>query len=143
MSVVATYAALVTLVAASSGITTCTSAVPSKLDDNDLPRAIVRAAEAEWNEHAQDLMRQKRSYVISVYVKAVAQGVPVDEGYQACLAPLNALGVSLLSDPTLGNSIDHIGNYGEFTDGGITVLSYAGVDYHGFEFRVATTEKAT
>ena len=143
MSVAATYAALVTLVAASSGIAKCTSAVPSKLDDLDLPRAIVRAAEAEWNEHAQDLRRQKRYYIISVFVKAVAQGKPVDEGYQACLAPLNALGVSLLSDPTLGNTIDHFGDYGEFTDGGVTVLEYAGIAYHGFEFRVATTEKAT
>lgn len=143
MSVAETYANLVALVAASSGIATCVSTLPAQINDADVPLAVVAVGAASWNEHAIGLKRQKREYRMSVYVKAVAQGAGVDEGYRACLAPLNALGVALLDDPTLGATIDHIGDYGEFEDGGVQTLTYAGVDYHGFEFRVAATEKAT
>ena len=141
MSVTAIYEKLCSVNLGSSGILTAPTAIPTALNESELPCAITIPGPAEWNEHAVGFHRQVRTYIIRVYVKPVALGKGVDEGYQACLAPLNALGLKYLDDLSLGNTVDEIRQ--PFTDSGIQVLEYAGVAYHGFEFKLEVTEKST
>ena len=76
-------------------------------------------------------------------MRPVAQGQTVDAGYAACLAPLYALGRTYIEDITLGGTVDNLGDQGDFTDSGVTVLTWAGTDYHGFVVTLRITEKAT
>jgi len=141
MSVAATYAKLCSVVAASSGIVTCSTSLPMALNDAGLPWAVILPGAAEWNEHASGLKRQIRTYTIRVYVKPVAQGLGYDEGFTACLGPLNALGNTILGNVSLDNTVDEIRQ--PIPDTGIMVLAFNGIDYHGFEYRLQITEKGT
>lgn len=145
MTVASTFTKLVSVVAGSSGIVTCSTTLPAKINDAALPVAIVIPGPAEWNEHAIGLKRQIRTYIVRVYVKPTAQGLGIDEGVQACYAPLNALGNTLLDNITLDNTIDEVRQ--PFRDSGIIsggeAMSYAGVAYHGFEYQIDITDKTT
>lgn len=143
MSVSATFVKINNLIAASTaGITTASTSLPATLNAVNLPWAVVIPGPASWNEHADGLYRQLRTYVIRVYVKPVAQGKGVDEGIQACLAPLNAVGRLFLTNYSLDNTVDEVVQ--PFEDSGILGdLEYAGVPYHGFEFRIQVKEKST
>ena len=142
MSVATTYSALCSVVAGSSGIRTCRTSLPVNVNTAELPLAIVRPGPAQWNEHAlNQLNREERTYTISVYVMPLAQGQGLDEGYQACLAPLNALGQTLIDNPSLDNAVDQI--VMPFEDGGVQALAFGGTDYHGFVMSLNIVEKTT
>lgn len=145
MTVASTFSKLVSVVSGSSGIVTCSTTLPAKINDADLPVAIVIPGPAEWNEQAQGLKRQVRTYIVKVFVKPTAQGLGIDEGVQACYAPLNALGNTILGNLSLDNTIDHISE--PFRDSGIIsggeAMSYAGVAYHGFEYHIDVVDKTT
>ncbi|MBI2934671.1 MAG: hypothetical protein HYY29_03770 [Chloroflexi bacterium] len=142
MSVTATFQKLCDIVAASSGISKAPKVLPPVINAADLPTAIVIPGPADWNEHALGLYRQIRTYIIRVYVKPVSQGKGVDEGVQACLGPMNALGRTFLDNNTLDNTVDEVRQ--PFSDSGVRGdLLYAEVPYHGFEFQLMVTEKST
>lgn len=141
MTVASLYATLVTTVGGSSGIAKCPTELPASLNANDLPVALVLAGPAQWNAHAIGLRRQIRTWTVRVFVKPVALGIGVDEGYKACFAPLNALGHTFLADLSLGNTIDEIRQ--PFQDSGVKVLEYGNIEYHGFEFSLDITDKTT
>lgn len=143
MTILATYTKLCALNAASSGIVTAPTAIPPALFEGDLPCCLTKVGPSGWNEQAVGLYRQTRTYYIDCFVKSVGEGLSPDDGYQACLAPLYALGRTYVTNPTLDNTVDHIGDNGEFTDGGLTMLEYAGTKYHGFRVTLEITEKAT
>jgi len=143
VSIATTLTKLQTFNLASSGIASAPAVLPAQLADYVLPCALTFVGPAGWNEHAIGLKRQARMFYIRVYVKPVSQGISLNEGYQACVPILEALGNTYLEDPTLGNTIDHIGTRGEFRDGGIGVLEYAGVPYHGFQLDIEVVDKTT
>ena len=145
MTIATTYAKIVELTAATSGITLAPTALPIALPEAGLPLALVIVGPATWNQHASGLYRQVRTYTINVYVKPVAEGVTPDEGYKASLTPLYNLGRTFVQNWTLDSTVDTIGVGGrpEFADSGVQVLSYAGRDYHGFTLTLQVTEKAT
>lgn len=146
MSILATYEKICELNAASSGITSAPTALPGILNDSDLPCALTIPGPGVWQEQAAGLYRQERQYVIRVYCKAVAQGETPDEGFQAVLPVLNALGDTYVRNQSLDGAVDHIGtpDGSQFcTDNGVQVLTYAGIDYHGFELTLNVVEKST
>jgi hypothetical protein len=143
MTIAATYLKLCALAAATSDIKTAPTGIPNQINANELPCVITIVGRAEWNEHAVGLYRQVRTYEQRCFVKAVAQGATLDEGYSACLAPLYALGRTYVQDGTLGGTVDMIGTRGDFGDSGVQTLQWAGTDYHGFTVTLSVTEKAT
>ena len=143
MTIAATYAKLYALAAATSGITTATTGIPAQLTDDMLPCVVTIVGPAEWNEHASGLYRQVRTYEQRCFVQPIAQGVTLDDGYAACLAPLYNLGRTYIQDVTLGGTVDNLGDRGDFTDSGVQVLNWAGTDYHGFTLVLRITEKAS
>mgnify|MGYP001562927730 CR=1 FL=1 len=148
MTIDAAYTALCSIVRASSGIVTCTTGLPSALSAGELPRAIVRVGPAAWNAHTAGtgLMRSVRTYYIEVYVKPVSQGLGVDEGYYACLAPLEALGKTLLGNQNLDGTVEQVGqgDRPQFTDTGVAILAFGeGYTYRGFTMTLPVTEKTT
>ena len=142
MTILATLSTLRGIVAASSGITTAKTTIPASIHDSDLPCAMIFPDRGTWNEHAIGLYRNVQTYVVRVFVKPIAQGASVDEGYQACFAPFQALADTLIRNRSLNNTVDEvrqpirtIGPRGDFQWGGVT--------YHGFELQLDITEKTT
>lgn len=141
MTVATTYAQIQALVAASSGIVSAPTAMPTALNDPDLPCGICIPGQATWEEHAVGLFRQNRLYTLRVFVKPISQGAGLDEGYQLVLPILQAIGDTFNRDPTLTNTVDHIDN---IRDSGVRGdMEYAGAVYHGFELSFTVTEKST
>lgn len=141
MTIATTYAKLVALAAASSGITFAPSGLPDTITEDMLPCVVTTVGEATWNEHANGLYRQVRTYQQQVFVRPITQGMGIDAGYSACLAPMQALGNTYVQDITLGGLVDQVGERGDFADGGLQVLTWAGTPYHGFIVTLRVTEK--
>jgi len=114
MSTIAeTVAALQILHAGINGVASAPTAMPSNLDQIDLPIALVWPGEATWTLHAIGLHHQDRTYIVRVFVAPVAQGVAgPDEGYQECMTLMEAFGQAYIDDPTLGDVVDHIEDRG-------------------------------
>ena len=83
--------------------------------------------------------------MVRVFVKPVSEGRGVDEGFQATLPIMQALAHTYMDNATLDNTVDHIGSADRtwVQDGGIQVLEFAGVAYHGFELKIPIVEKGT
>jgi len=143
MTLLATYEKIQSIAGDVSGITSAPTAMPTALNSVSLPCVLTFPGPAEWNEHARGLYRQARTYYVRLYVKPVAEGLGIDEGYQASLSLINDLGDAFVRNPTLDSTVDHIGEQGEFSDGGKTVLEFAGILYHGCEIQLQVTEKTT
>jgi hypothetical protein len=143
LSIVSTYATLCSLAAGTSGITSAPTGLPDQLTDDMLPCVITVVGAATWNEHAQGLYRQVRTYEQRCFVRPVAQGATLDAGYAACLAPLYNLGRTYVANLDLDGTVDMLGTRGDFNDLGVQVLAWAGTEYHGFTIRLLVTEKAT
>lgn len=141
MSVTGTLTQLRSIALASSGIVSAPADLPGVLNTVNLPCAIIRPGPAQWNEHAQGLYRQIRTYAIEVYVAPTGQGAGIDQGFQACLAPLNALGRTFLDNYSLNNTVDEVRQ--PFRDSGVVVLTYGSTPYHGFVLEIDVTEKST
>lgn len=142
MTVLSTLSTLQTIVAASSGITTALTSVPSKLDLGQLPCAVIFPDRGTLNEAAVGLHRRIQTYVIRVYVKPIPLDAKIDNGYQACFAPFDALGNTLIQNLSLNNTVDEVrqpircvGPRGDYVWGDVT--------YHGFEYSLDVTEKTT
>ena len=141
MSIQSTYETIQTINAGVEGIRTAPTQMPTALNAADLPCALAIPGGAHWDSQAISLKRQDRSWTVRVYVLPIAQGAGVDEGYQATLPILQALGARYLGDLTLGGTVDHIDN---LADGGVRGdLTFGSVAYHGFEFTFSVTEKGT
>lgn len=142
MSIATTYAKLCALNATATGINYAPTNVPMVINESELPIAITEAGPATWNEHANGLYRQFRTYTIRVYVKPIGQGIG-DEGYQNSLPILDALGSIYVRNPTLDSTVDHIGDMGEFSDSGIVLMDFGEMKYYGFTITLNVTEKST
>lgn len=143
MTIAATFAKIIELVGESSGIVTATTTIPNVINESDLPLATVVVGPAEWNEHAVGFFRQVRTYTVKVFVKPVNSGLRLDDGYQATLPILYAVGDTFVRNPCLDNTVDLLGTRGDFTDSGVTILQFGEVSYHGFEVTLRVVEKTT
>lgn len=144
MSISLTRAKLQTLHASISGVKSAPTSYPASLKTAQLPLVLVWPDQGEWQSLTTSAMRrQDRVYLVRVYFDAVAQGSP-DKPPPGIEDMLQAFGAAYV-DPA--NADQSASGYqavimGEgITDSGLGVLNYAGIPYHGFEFRVSVYEK--
>lgn len=142
MSVLSMYTKIQTMVSQTTSAITAPSAMPTQLNTAHMPIALTFPAEADWELQAISYKRQNRTFKIRVYVKPVALGKGVDEGYQAVMPVLQAVGNKFLSSSglSLENTVDHIDS---IRDTGVGVLAFGETTYHGFEFSFTVVEKST
>jgi len=145
MSITTTIEAIKAVVSSgSTGIRRVCPPYPGSLNAADLPCCVVVPGEAAWNEHAGKLYRQGRTYSLRYYVKPVGQGKGVTDGAEQCFPLLQQQGYAFVSNPSLDDQVDHIGQQGEFADSGLRGdMEYAGVFYHGFELQISVVEKGS
>ncbi len=144
MTVSTTLTALQTKHAGITGIASAPTAIPGNLDGVKLPVALTWPAEATWDMQSIGLRRQERTYIVRVYVQAVAQGIAgPDQGYQACVALLEDFGAAYMADLSLGGAVDHISAVRDSgVSGGGFELLWGQVPYWGFVYRVSVVEKS-
>lgn len=140
MTIAATYAQICSMAAGTTGITSAPAYLVDQITDDMLPYVMVVVGQATWNQHASGLYRQVRTYELRCFVKPVAQGASVDEGYSACLAPLYNLGRTFVMSNSLGGTVDQTNSQ---ADTGVQKLTFADVDFHGFTLTLGVTEKAS
>ncbi len=145
MTVLTTISALQTKHAAITGVNSAPTAMPSNLDQVTLPVALVWPADATWDMQAVDLRRQERTYIVRVFVQAVAQGIAgPDGGYQKCAALVERFGAAYMGDLSLGGAVDHISAVRDSgVSGGGFELLWGQVPYWGFVYRVTVVEKSS
>ena len=145
MSIVTTIAALQTANKAITGVKSAPVSMPSALNTTLLPIALVWPGETIWNIAAMGLQRQEREYIVRCYVKPIGQGIAgIDDGYDECVTLLDAFGSKYLGDITLGHAVDTMLSIADSgVSGGGFELTWAGVAYWGFVFRLRIVEKSS
>ena len=144
MSILTVWDALQGIHRTVAGIRKASEKMPAKLNTDDLPFAHMRIDTGEW-ERVSDFSLQFRTFVVTVFVKPVAQG-KLDDGLKVSARLLQALGEVYLSDITLGGAVQHMGRGARWApptmeDSGVMVYTYAGTDYWGFEYRITVKEQ--
>jgi hypothetical protein len=116
---------------------------PQSLADSDLPVFCTFAGTATVNTLSETLAEETRTWLMRVYVKPILQGI--DGEAEKLVEPFlaNVRNV-FLSHPLLGKGakdsvLPWIEKATWLGDNGIQVLSYAGQNYLGVEFRLAIT----
>lgn len=137
MSISSIVAALQAKHALISGVTSAPATYPASLNAVGLPCALTFPGPAVWDEQTVGHMEQKRTFIVRVYVAPIAQGLGVDQGYQACLTLLESFGQAYQSDRSLGGAVEDVF---KVEDDGVQVYPFAGADFHGFEFRLSIIE---
>lgn len=146
MSPTTTIAALQTLHAAVSGVTSAPAAYPPSLEASELPCVLVYAGPGltRWDSHGGDLKRRERTYVCRWYVRHLVSGMGIDEGMQDTLTLLEAA-VALYEetdDLTNGAQI-HLSDADNqaIRDSGVrSDFQYGTETYRGFEVQISVWE---
>lgn len=144
MSITTMISALQTVHKTITGVTSAPTAMPSNLNTAVQPIVLVWPGEATWAPQALGYDRQDRTYEVRCYVQPVGQDKAGPEnGYAACITLLQRFGEKYLDDLTLGGVADHIAS---MTDSGVLgggpEMTFAGVAYWGFVFRLTIVEKS-
>jgi len=145
MSIATVIAAIQTINGGISGIRSAPTTIPGKLNTADLPTVLVFVGPGEW-ERVTDFSLQFRTFYVRFYVKPISQDIKPDAGYSEAYGLLQSVCEEYLSDITFGGAVQHTGRGARYApptleDGGVTVLAYAGTEYHGFEITVTTKEQ--
>ena len=142
MSITTTITALQDLNAAITGVKLAPIAMPSTVNNADLPFVFVWPGEARHTLHATAWREVRRQYIVRCFVKPMGQGKGIDEGYQDAITMLQRF-VEAYTSATAVNLSGAVAHITDIIDDGVGVIPYAGVQYHGFEMRVLATEKET
>jgi hypothetical protein len=141
-----TIAALQTLHAGITGIKSAPTAYPASLGVNQLPLVVVWPGPATSERHGYtELGIQERLYMVRVYVAPVPQGI-LNTLLQTTIALMDRFVATYLDGDNviLSNGAElgteNIRDSGLDSGEGNTVLVYAGVQYHGFQFQVPIRE---
>ena len=144
MSISGVVTALQEIHAAISGVKTASGTMLSSLNTADLPLVAVWPGEAEWGYAAMDQLRQKRTYIVRVFVRPVAQDIPgPDPGYNDCVALLQAFGEAYKANSHVADKADIVWPVKDTgITGGAMELIWGQTTYWGFVFRIQIEEKA-
>lgn len=135
---IADFVAKVQTVAADiSGMIATRLAEAQSLNASDLPFAEVIVGPGVWDMGTTGWPAQQRELSVKFYVASVNSGIIPDDAYTKGITLLEQAGLTLLNDRTLLGTVKGIQQFG---DTGIVVLSKAGIDYWGFEFRFQVPE---
>jgi hypothetical protein len=142
VSIVATINAVQTVNAAIAGVKRAPelASYPASLNsDTDCPFAFAWPSGGQWDEAAIGLNSDVETITISVLVAPVSQGI---RGTTIALAVtlLEAFRVAYLADENqdLADTVEQINSA---QHAGLQTLSYAGVEYYGFQITITTLLK--
>ena len=145
MSVLTVYNALQAMHATITGVVKAPTAMPASLNTADMPIVITQPAGGTFSQPASGLTKHDMEWVTWLFVKPIARGEGIDEGFQEALPFYDRFGAKYLACLNTGGAmagiveqlydIRHI----EPPDG--TVLTFAGIACRGIEFRYRTVEK--
>lgn len=140
MSIATVRTALQEFNAAIDGVKRAPIEQQTVINSADCPFVLAWPEQAEWTRHSGAWSEVRRTWLISVYVKPLAQGRGIDDGYVKACELLEAFGQAYMSDDglTLSGAVAHVT---DVTDEGVMVGEFAGVKYHGFKLRAVVTEK--
>lgn len=133
-------AAIQAVNASIEGVKSAPTAMPAALNDADLPCVLTLVESFAWSPQAIGLSRRDATYAVRVFVKAVAQGQGIDEGYQNVLTLLQAFWDKYAAENAggrFGGKVEQIVSF----NGDIAPLIFAGVSYQGFTIRIKVVEK--
>src|SRR5512139_521591 len=145
MTIATVLAAIQTVNAGITGITSAPTAIPGKLNTADLPIMLVFVGPGR-PERVSDFSLHFRTWHIRCYVKPISQDIKPDAGYSDAYTLLQRVIEEYLNDITFGGAVQHAGTGARFEpptmeDNGIQTLEYAGTLYHGFEIVITTKEQ--
>jgi GNAT superfamily N-acetyltransferase len=150
MTISGTIDLLQTLHASISGVDTAplAAAYPDALNTAHLPLVLTWPETGNWSlEAAGGLRRQDRQYKVQVFVRPVAQGRGIGSVIATCADLLQAFGEAYIDPGHLALAdlppvhITLKTEPADLSDTGIAVLTYAGVEYHGFSITVGVYEQ--
>ncbi len=143
MTIAATITALQTLHATIAGVNTAPTVFPSNLNTATMPIVLTWPGEADWRAQAVGLKREQREYIVRCYVAPISQDKAGPENaYTLCNTLLNLFGRAYLDNPTLSGAVDNILTILDSgVSGGTFDLTWAGIAYWGFVFRLGIVEK--
>jgi len=144
MTIATVRAQFQTFLGAVTGIASAPAKMPASIKTAELPLAYTHAGPGRWMQGSIGQKQQIRNMIVTVYVQPTAQGVPVEQGYEACQPILEAIGDAFLDDPTLSDVVSTLQvQENEMSDTGIIQLLFGKVWYHGFEITVPTKWRYT
>lgn len=123
-----------------AGVKTAPTAMPASLNAADLPCALVFVGDFIGTQQAIGMSRCNETFLVRVYVRPIAQGQGIDQGYQEMLVLLQAFIDKYHTQQQGGMFGDKVENIGDFS-GSAMPLMFAGTLYHGFEIRLEVVEK--
>lgn len=131
--------ALQTRHAAITGVTNAPTVMPASLNAADLPLVLVfpAASIVQDLEPHTFIHNRGRSYVVRVYVKPLAQGRGIDEGFQDALTLLPLFDEGYRASNVLSGLTATLSSY---SDTGIQPQTFGEVSYHGFAFTLQISE---
>lgn len=150
MTISGTIDLLQTLHAAITGVEAAPLAAsyPDALNTALLPLVLTWPETGNWSlEAAGGLRRQDRQYKVQVFVRPVAQGRGIGSVIKTCADLLQAFGEAYINPDNLAIAdlppvhITLKTEASDLSDTGIAVLTYAGVEYHGFSLTVGVYEQ--
>lgn len=121
---------LQTLNAGISGVTSAPQALPSIINQADLPLAMTVARGATWSDYSGSTMRHKRTLEVMFYVKQVGSG-NLDDGVTDVNTLLDAVGKAYGAEMH-SDDCKYLRTAIPFTDSGHVILEYGGETFHGF-----------
>jgi hypothetical protein len=146
MAIIATRTILQALHARIPGIVSAPTVYPVKLNAADLPCVLVFPSAGRWSRPmASSPLFQLRSYRVQLYVKPIVQGQGNDEALQLLDALMQRFGETYCNPDNLILANGQYCTYlrdgdGDVTDSGTTVITFAGVAYHGTQFTLNVKE---
>jgi hypothetical protein len=148
MTVLSTIAALQDLHAGVEGVTSAPTEYPSSLQSAMLPCVLVLPGEGTID--LESIAAKKRAdtiYRVYVYVAAVAEGTPVNEGVQTAILLMDRLRDLYLTPANIAlttgtyQAVIKTASDTPIRHSGIGVLSFGEKSYRGFTFDVGIREK--
>lgn len=133
--------------AAVVGVKRVYTRAPQALADSDLPAFCTFAGGSVITPISETLIEETRTWLMRLYVKPILQGID-GEAEKSVETFLVSVRNVFLSHPLLGKGakdsvLPWIEKVTWLGDSGIQVLSYAGQNYLGIEFRLAITTIVT
>lgn len=116
---------------------------PQSLADSDLPAFCTFAGPASVTAIGEDFHEETRTWLMRLYVKPVLQGID-GEAEKAVEPFLESVRDTFLAHPLLGKGVkdsvlDWMKRAVWLGDSGVQILSFAGQNYLGVEFRLNVT----
>ena len=126
------------------GIVSAPTTFPSSIDTSSLPLVLVWPEAPTWERRmASAPSRQDRQYLVQVFVAPGSSDL--DDAVQPLIDLLQVFGDAYTNPANiaLANAPYQITlktGTGDTSDDGAGMLTYAGQDYHGFQYRISVSE---